>query len=36
MPVYVLPHPPELLTKLESVRFLSKISRLQAMIILMK
>lgn len=36
MPVCVLLHPLEPLTKLESVRFLSKISRLQAMIILMK
>jgi hypothetical protein len=36
MPVYVLPHPPEPLTKLESVRFLSKISHPQDVIILMR
>jgi hypothetical protein len=36
MPVCVLPHPPEPLTKLESVRFLSKIFHSQGMIILMR
>ncbi len=36
MPVCVLPHPPEPLTMLESVRFLSKIFHSQGMIILMR